>query len=55
MPCLFCGADQVISMKLDEGVWAVCCSECGTIGPHGRTVQLAEAPWNSPAQRQALP
>lgn len=55
IPCPFCGADQAVSMKLDEGVWAVCCGGCGTIGPHGRTVQLAEARWNSPVLRQGLP
>lgn len=55
MSCLFCGTNQVMPMEVDEGVWAVCCSGCGTIGPHARTMKLAEARWNSPVERQAVP
>lgn len=55
VPCLFCGTDQVVSMELDTGVWAVCCCGCNTIGPQARSRKRALALWNAPALRQVVP
>lgn len=48
LPCPFCGNDRATGIEIDQGKWAVCCSWCGTIGPHSRCVRMAVARWNSP-------
>lgn len=50
-PCPFCSSDQIGDIEVDQGRWAVCCSRCGTIGPHCRSPELATARWNSPIER----
>lgn len=53
--CPFCNSDAVRCMEIDQGVWTVCCSWCGTMGPQSRSLQLAVARWNAPLERQAVP
>lgn len=48
MSCVFCGSDKASGMEVDNGIWAVCCCWCGTIGPHAKSIQLAVARWNAP-------
>lgn len=36
LPCPFCGFDDVCFDEIDVGIVAVCCDNCGTIGPHER-------------------
>lgn len=47
--CPFCGdADPAID-EIDSGIWAICCNECMTIGPHtdgAHTAEQAIAAWN---------
>ena len=34
LACPFCGNDDPVLQEIDDERWAVCCEECGTIGPH---------------------
>jgi Lar family restriction alleviation protein len=31
--CPFCAGSEVSVLEVDVGAWAVCCKECGAIGP----------------------
>lgn len=33
LPCPFCGDDDPAIDEVDTDVWAVCCNDCGTVGP----------------------
>ena len=33
-PCPFCGATDPMLDDIDGDVWAVCCEDCGAIGPN---------------------
>jgi Restriction alleviation protein Lar len=34
LPCPFCGSRDPLLQEVDVERWAVCCVDCGTIGPH---------------------
>ncbi len=34
LPCPFCGNTDPSIDEIDSGIWALCCDECRTIGPH---------------------
>lgn len=46
LPCPFCAFDDVEIDEIDMGIYAVCCPECETIGPSGKSVPLAIDHWN---------
>jgi Lar family restriction alleviation protein len=33
-PCPFCGDQDPAIDEIDNGIWALCCNNCMTIGPH---------------------
>ena len=48
--CPFCNDSDPAIDEIEVGIWAVCCNDCKTIGPHCDGVQSAEdaiARWNS--------
>ncbi len=50
--CPFCGDGDPAIDEIELGIWAVCCNECKTIGPHQDGEQSAEqaiAKWNDRA------
>ena len=32
-PCPFCGSGEVALDEISDDLWAVCCQDCGAIGP----------------------
>lgn len=41
-PCPFCNDSDPAIDEIDSGIWAVCCNDCRTIGPHQDGAQTAE-------------
>lgn len=49
-PCPFCKDSDPAIDEIDSGIWAVCCNDCHTIGPHQDgtfTAQQAIEAWNA--------
>jgi len=34
LPCPFCGDTDPAIDEIEMDIWAVCCNECGAVGPH---------------------
>lgn len=34
LPCPFCGDPDPAIDEIEMDIWAVCCNECGAVGPH---------------------
>lgn len=52
IPCPFCRDSDPGIDEIDTGIWAVCCNDCKTIGPHcdgHQTPEEAIEKWNARA------
>ena len=47
LTCPFCAGSKVSVLEVDTRAWAVCCQECGAIGPtiHGKRESAIDS-WN---------
>lgn len=44
--CPFCASEHTGTIEIDTEGWAVECFECKSIGPTGKTRELAELLWD---------
>lgn len=52
-PCPFCCDSDPAIDEIDTGIWAVCCNDCRTIGPHcdgAQSPEQAIEKWNARAK-----
>lgn len=57
-PCPFCGDGDPAIDEIELGIWAVCCNDCRTIGPHCDGEQSPEdaiSRWNARTNRMDVP